>query len=340
MVSDSLTVNVYPYPTVPVANNVNACFGLPIPDLTATSTGTVKWYNDIALTNLVHTGTNFTTGQTAIGTYTYYLVQIIHGCSSQTKTVTLTINPVPSAPVSGGNKVVCYGAAVPDLTAAGTDTIHWYSNPSLTTLVHTGSTFSTGQTAVGTYTYYVTQTISNCQSAAAVVTLTIVDLTMKDSHGTELIRELAERYSQLPMLVVSMHDESLYGERAIRAGAKGYITKQEAAGAIRDAIRRVLSGQYHLSDALAAKMIRAAAGRTTATTAELSDRQLVVIRLLGGGMSTTQIALEMKLSIKTVEGYIARIKKKLNVASAGELLKYAIELNKEHGTYPPLCPFG
>jgi len=176
--------------------------------------------------------------------------------------------------------------------------------------------------------------------AADLPDLAIVDLTMKDSHGTELIRELAERYSQLPMLVVSMHDESLYGERAIRAGAKGYITKQEAAGAIRDAIRRVLSGQYHLSDALAAKMIRAAAGRTTATTAELSDRQLVVIRLLGGGMSTTQIALEMKLSIKTVEGYIARIKKKLNVASAGELLKYAIELNKEHGTYPPLCPFG
>jgi len=168
--------------------------------------------------------------------------------------------------------------------------------------------------------------------AADLPDLAIVDLTMKDSHGTELIRELAERYSQLPMLVVSMHDESLYGERAIRAGAKGYITKQEAAGAIRDAIRRVLSGQYHLSDALAAKMIRAAAGRTTATTAELSDRQLVVIRLLGGGMSTTQIALEMKLSIKTVEGYIARIKKKLNVASAGELLKYAIELNKEHGT--------
>jgi len=167
--------------------------------------------------------------------------------------------------------------------------------------------------------------------AADLPDLAIVDLTMKDSHGTELIRELAERYPQLPMLVVSMHDESLYGERAIRAGAKGYITKQEAAGAIRDAIRRVLSGQYHLSDALAAKMIRAAAGRTTATTVELSDRQLVVIRLLGGGLSTTQIALEMKLSIKTVEGYIARIKKKLNLASAGELLKYAIELNKEYG---------
>ena len=168
--------------------------------------------------------------------------------------------------------------------------------------------------------------------AADLPDLAIVDLTMKDSHGTELIRELAERYPQLPMLVVSMHDESLYGERAIRAGAKGYITKQEAAGAIRDAIRRVLSGQYHLSDALAAKMIRAAASHTATATAELSDRQLVVVRMLGSGLSTVQIAREMKLSIKTVEGYIARIKKKLNLASAGELLKYAIEFNKEHGS--------
>lgn len=170
------------------------------------------------------------------------------------------------------------------------------------------------------------------QLAGNSVDLAIVDLTMKDSHGTELIRELAERFPQLPVLVVSMHDESLYGERAIRAGAKGYITKQEAAGAIRVAIRRVLSGQYHLSDALAAKMIRATASHTTAATAELSDRQLVVVRLFGSGLSTAQIALEMQLSIKTVEGYIARIKKKLNLASAGELLKYAIEFNKEHGT--------
>jgi DNA-binding NarL/FixJ family response regulator len=159
--------------------------------------------------------------------------------------------------------------------------------------------------------------------------MAIVDLTMGDNHGTELIREIAQRFPQVPVLVVSMHDESLYGERAIRAGAKGYITKQEAGDQIRTAIRSVLSGRIYLSDALASRMIRRAAEQSPTSTKELSDRQLVVLQLFGRGYSTAQIATEMGLSIKTVEGYIARIKAKLGLATAGELLQYAIAFNKE-----------
>jgi len=159
--------------------------------------------------------------------------------------------------------------------------------------------------------------------------MAIVDLTMKDSHGTELVREIAQRFANVPVLVVSMHDESLYGERAIRAGAKGYITKQEAGDQIRTAIRKVLAGKIYLSDALASRMISRAAGQFPSATNDLSDRQLVVLRLIGRGLSTSQIAGELSLSVKTVEGYIARIKRKLGLTTAGELLRYAIECCRE-----------
>jgi DNA-binding NarL/FixJ family response regulator len=165
--------------------------------------------------------------------------------------------------------------------------------------------------------------------------MAIVDLTMRDSHGTELIREIGQQFKELPVLVLSMHDESLYAERAIRAGARGYITKQEAGQKIKDAIRCVLNGQIYLSEALASKMIRAiAAGPSNAATLpvdSLSERQLEILRLLGHGHSTNQIAADLKLSVKTVEGYIARIKEKLGLATANELLQYAIKFNKAVG---------
>ena len=159
--------------------------------------------------------------------------------------------------------------------------------------------------------------------------MAVVDLTMEDNHGTELIREIVRRFPQVPILVVSMHDESLYGERAIRAGAKGYITKQEAGDQIRTAIRCVLNGRIYLSDALATRMIRDAAEQSPSSSKALSDQQLVVVQLLGRGYSTVQIANEMSLSVKTVEGYIARTKAKLGLATTAELLQYAIEFNKE-----------
>lgn len=165
--------------------------------------------------------------------------------------------------------------------------------------------------------------------------MAIVDLTMKDSHGTEWIREIGVRFKELPVLVLSMHDESLYAERAIRAGAKGYITKQEAGQKIKEAIRAVLNGQVYISEALASKMIRAIATRPPNAPPlpvdSLSERQLEILRLLGKGHPTNQIAENLGLSVKTVEGYIARIKEKLGIGTANELLQYAIKFNKAVG---------
>ncbi len=165
--------------------------------------------------------------------------------------------------------------------------------------------------------------------------MAIVDLTMKDSHGTELIREIGMRFKELPVLVLSMHDESLYAERAIRAGARGYITKQEAGHKIKEAIRSVLGGQVYISEALASKMIRAIATRPPNAPPlpidSLSERQLEILRLIGQGRPTNQIAEDLHLSVKTVEGYIARIKEKLGIATANELLQYAIKFNKAIG---------
>ena len=165
--------------------------------------------------------------------------------------------------------------------------------------------------------------------------MAILDLIMKDSYGTEWIREIGVRFKELPVLVLSMHDESLYAERAIRAGAKGYITKQEAGQKIKEAIRAVLNGQVYISEALASKMIRAIATRPPNAPPlpvdSLSERQLEILRLIGKGHPTNQIAENLGLSVKTVEGYIARIKEKLGIGTANELLQYAIKFNKAVG---------
>jgi len=165
--------------------------------------------------------------------------------------------------------------------------------------------------------------------------MAIVELMLKDSSGTKLIQEIGQRYKELPVLVLSGHDESFYAERAIRAGARGYITKQETVPKIKEAIRCVLNGQIYLSEALASKMIRAIAAGPSNTSAlpvdSLSERQLEILRLIGNGHSTKQIAGDLGLSVKTVEGYIARIKEKLGFATANELLQYAIKFNKAMG---------
>jgi len=165
--------------------------------------------------------------------------------------------------------------------------------------------------------------------------MAIVDLTMDDSRGTELICELGERFKDLPVLVLSMHRESLYAERALRAGAKGYITKQEASHKIKEAIRAVLSGQIYISEAHASKMIREMASRPPNAPRllldSLTERQLKVLRLIGDGYSNPQIAEKLSLSINTVESYSTRLKEKLNLATANELLQYAIKFNKAIG---------
>lgn len=158
--------------------------------------------------------------------------------------------------------------------------------------------------------------------------LVIVDITLKNSDGVELIRDIHARWPALLCLVVSMHDESLYAERALRAGARGYITKQEATRNILSAIRRVLGGQIYLNDRIASRILSrlAAPARLRGSTpAELlADRELQVFELTGRGLNTRQIAARLHLGVKTVETYRARIREKLDVKNPDDLLPIAI----------------
>ena len=160
--------------------------------------------------------------------------------------------------------------------------------------------------------------------------IVIVDISLKDKNGMELIKSIKIQHPDLPILALSMHDESLYAERVIRAGAKGYIMKQQATENIVKAIRKVLKGQPYLSDRMTAKMMHKLVGRkkekTEASITELlSDRELEVFLLIGKGYGTRQIANRLHLSVKTIESYRAHIKEKLSLSSATELLQYAIQ---------------
>ena len=158
--------------------------------------------------------------------------------------------------------------------------------------------------------------------------LVILDISLKRSHGLELLKDLKQMHPSLPVLVLSMHDEALYAERALRAGARGYITKEEATVDVLSAVRKVLGGQVYLSDRMSARMVQKMVGgqsKPSASPAELlTDRELQVFQMIGRGRGTRQIAEELRVGIKTVESYRARIKEKLNLASATELLREAV----------------
>jgi len=157
--------------------------------------------------------------------------------------------------------------------------------------------------------------------------MAIVDLSMKDTHGLDLVQNIRAQFQELLVLVFSVRDEALYAERAIRAGARGYIMKQEVSSKIRQAIRSVLAGQVYLSQ----RLVRRSPKRTPRPIDTLSERQLELLRLIGAGLTVHAIAEQLGLSAKTVEGYIERTKKKLKIATANELLQYAIEFNKTVG---------
>jgi len=163
--------------------------------------------------------------------------------------------------------------------------------------------------------------------------LVIVDLTLKSSDGLELIKDIRSRWPKMRMLVVSMHDESLYAERVIRAGAMGYITKQEATRKILLAIRRVLAGGVYLNEKISNRIISrltAGADSVTATPAELlADREFQVFELTGRGLNTCDIDHRLHIAVKTVETYRARIKEKLNLKDASELLQLAITWSRK-----------
>jgi DNA-binding NarL/FixJ family response regulator len=159
--------------------------------------------------------------------------------------------------------------------------------------------------------------------------MAVVDISLKETSGLELIKDIHSQHPNLPVLALSMHDESLYAERALRAGAMGYIMKQEATENVIVAMRRILGGEIYVSDRMAARMVRKfLAGQTETTTSAvecLSDRELEVFHLIGRGYGTRQISERLHLSVKTIETYRAHIKDKLNLTDAAELLQHAIQ---------------
>lgn len=157
----------------------------------------------------------------------------------------------------------------------------------------------------------------------------IVDISLNGPDGLELLKSVRAKYPDIPVLILSMHHESLYAERALRAGANGYIMKQEATEKVLVAVRRILGGEIYVSDRVSNHMlqhyIRGASHLPQSSVAELTDRELEVFRLIGEGHGTRQIAEELHLSVKTVESYQAHIKEKLSLRSARELLQHAVQ---------------
>ena len=159
--------------------------------------------------------------------------------------------------------------------------------------------------------------------------IVILDLTLKGPDGLELLKTLRATDPDLPVLILSMHDETIYAERALRARANGYIMKQEATEKVLVAVRRILDGDVYLSDNMSRKMLQqyidGSPSLLESRIASLSDRELEVFCRIGEGRATREIAEELRLSIKTVETYQAHIKEKLGLRSGRELIQHAIQ---------------
>ncbi|QQX82966.1 response regulator transcription factor [Cupriavidus necator] len=158
--------------------------------------------------------------------------------------------------------------------------------------------------------------------------MAIVDLSLHSNSGLDLVKTLRQHYPKLAILVLSMHDETLFAERALRAGANGYLMKLEATEHIVNAIREVLAGNVYLSAAMHEKLARAltAPQRNPAgSIASLSEREFEVLHLIGLGFSTRQIAEKLNRSVKTIEAHQANIKEKLDIPNGKELMRFAIQ---------------
>ena len=159
--------------------------------------------------------------------------------------------------------------------------------------------------------------------------IVILDISLKGPDGLELLKNIRATDPNLPVLILSMHDEAIYAERALRARANGYIMKQEATEKVLVAVRRILNGEIYLSDSMSRKMLQqyidGAPPLLQSRIATLSDRELEVFGRIGEGRATREIAKELHLSIKTVETYQAHIKEKLGLRSGRELIQHAIQ---------------
>jgi len=159
--------------------------------------------------------------------------------------------------------------------------------------------------------------------------LVIADISLAGASGIDLIKSIKSEYGELPVLIVSMHDESLYAERALRAGAMGYVMKQEPAKSVKAAIRKVLGGDMHLSEkmvsAVIARFMRGTTNQTASPMETLSERELEVFRMVGQGKPVRQIAEEMKVAVPTINSFRNRIKEKLHLKTSTEVMLHAIQ---------------
>ncbi|MEO6002739.1 MAG: response regulator transcription factor [Opitutus sp.] len=165
--------------------------------------------------------------------------------------------------------------------------------------------------------------------------IALVDVTLKTTSGIELMKHLKALRPEMPVLMMSMHDESLFAERALRAGAKGYIMKLESSATILAAIRRTLSGELYLSEKMKEKMlhrlVKTGATEVVYSIDSLSDREMEVFQLIGNGYGTRQIATRLNLSVKTIDSYREHLKLKLRLDCGTELVRHAIQWVKSEG---------
>lgn len=180
----------------------------------------------------------------------------------------------------------------------------------------------------------------NIQDARRIIQATnpdivIVDITLRGSSGLELIKDMRAQEVNIPVLVLSMHDEALYAERVLRAGARGYVCKHEASSTLSEAIRHVLSGQVYLSEGMTAHLLQKVSGCKAPSSASglelLADRELEVFQLIGKGHNGREIAQLLHLGETTVDTYRARIKEKLRLRNAAELYSRAAQWVHEQG---------
>ena len=169
----------------------------------------------------------------------------------------------------------------------------------------------------------------------------LLDLALQGTSGIEVLKNLKAQFPKIKVLVLSMHDEAIYAPRALRAGAMGYVMKQEAPENVVSALRRVLTGEVALSQNMGAKMLNRMAGKRGTVSSPmdtLSDRELEVFNLLGNGSGTREIASRLHLSVKTIESHRAHIKEKLALDSAAQLVRHAIQWVSSESDAPSAIP--
>ncbi len=157
----------------------------------------------------------------------------------------------------------------------------------------------------------------------------IVDISLKGNNGLELIKNLKAIHENIPILVFSMHDETIYAQRALRAGAKAYVMKKESPSKVVEAIRKILKGEIYVSPSVADQVlhqiVNGPGNVSTSPVDRLTDRELEVVQLIGRGLSSREIAESLHLSVKTIESHRAHVKEKLNLRNATELVQFSVQ---------------